>query len=112
MEEKNESAKDKDFSVFKINELMVQTYNKIANWHNDGSSGTALKILSTELIEDIAGAAFAHMDIPYKGARIQMDEEIRKKIEAEKLKMNSDAGLIPPPPKSIQSKVIIDDISI
>lgn len=97
MGENNESAKAKDISVFQINDLMRETYNKIAKWHNDDAGGTALKILSTELIEDIAGAAFTHLGIPYKGARIQMDEETRKKVEAEKQKLNTSIGLIPPP---------------
>lgn len=97
MSEKKEQTTDKDFSVFQINDLMVQTYTKIAKWHNDDSTGEALKVLATELIEDIAGAAFTHMDIPYKGARIQMDEETRKKVEAEKEKINSEIGLTPPP---------------
>jgi len=97
MAEKNESVKTKDFSVFQINDLMLQTYTKIAKWHNDDATGEALKILATELIEDIAGAAFTHMDIPYKGAKIQMDEETQKKVETEKEKINSEIGLTPPP---------------
>jgi hypothetical protein len=90
-EEKTELQSNKDLSVFRINELMVSTYNKIAKWHNDDASGAALKLLSIELIEDIAGAAFSHLGVPYNNdTKIHMDEETKKKIEAEKEKLGSD----------------------
>ena len=104
MEKNNETTKD--ISTFDITNLMKETYNKIAKWHNDcigeAELKAGLKILSTELIEDIAGAAFTHLGIPYKGARIQMDENTRKKVEVEKEKMNVEAGLILPSSESIK----------
>ena len=88
MAEQTNEQPSKDLSVFKINELMVATYNKIANWHNEDASKDALKLLSIELIEDIAGAAFSHLGVPYNNdTKIHMDEETKKKIESEKEKL-------------------------
>jgi hypothetical protein len=87
-DQKNEGEKkSKDIGVFEIDALIRETYNKIAKWHNDGASGPGLKYLSIELIEDIAGAAFKHLDIPYKEAKIYMDEETKKRVESEKQKI-------------------------
>ena len=85
MAEETTSIQNKDLSIFQINDLMKDTYNKIAKWHNDDASSDGLKSLSIELIEDIAGAAYTHVGIPYQeGTKIRMDEETRKKVEAEK----------------------------
>ena len=72
---------EKDIAVFNIDEILKETYNKIAAWHNDDTSKPGLKNLSLELIEDIAGATFKHLDIPYKGVSIFQDEETKKTID-------------------------------
>ena len=60
MEKTNDKA-----GVFEIDDLIKETYTKIATWHNDDASQPALKTLSLELIEDIAGAAFKYLDLPF-----------------------------------------------
>lgn len=88
---KSESAGNpKDIGVFEIDSLIKETYNKIAKWHNDDASGPGLKMLSIELIEEIAGAAFKHLDIPYNGTKVYMDEQTKKKVLEEKEKLNGE----------------------
>lgn len=59
---------DENTNMFEIDELIKSTYNKIADWNNDVDNTNkreSLKILCIELIEDIAGASFEYMDIPF-----------------------------------------------
>jgi hypothetical protein len=87
MSENNNSDKaSKDMGVFEIDALIKETYNKVAKWHNDDATSAGLKNLSIELIEDIAGAAFNHLGIPYKEAKVYMDEETKKQVDKEKQK--------------------------
>lgn len=76
-------TEQKDYSTFDINPLVISTYNKIAEWHSESGTKGGLKELSLELIEDIAGAAFAHLGIDIK-ADVAMDKETREKVEKEK----------------------------
>ncbi len=93
MKDKKATIPTKDISVFQINDIMINTHNKIAKWHNDDASSAGLKSLSIELIEEIAGAAFSHLGVPYQeGTKIQMDEETRKKVEAEKEKIKLESA--------------------
>lgn len=74
---------------FDIDELFKSTYTKIANWHNDDGSQRALKHLSMELVEDIAGAAFTFLNINYT-PDIKMDDETRRKLAEEKEKLDKE----------------------
>ena len=71
---------EKNITVFDIDELLKETYNKIAAWHNDDMSKPGLKNLSLELIEDIAGATFKHLGIPHRGVSIFKDEATKETI--------------------------------
>lgn len=81
---------------FDYTPLISATHNKIAAWHNDDGSGTGLKFLAIELIDDLCGAAFDHMGLKFK-SEIKMDPETRKKIEAMKANGNGMAGTTMPP---------------
>lgn len=79
---------------FHIDGLIKTTYKKIAEWHNDDSaSSTSLKFLTLEIIEDIAGEVFKHFGLTYTSA-LEMDEETRAKLEAEKKNLNKTAKSI------------------
>lgn len=85
---------NKDLTVFKIDELIKSTYHKIATWHNDDRTQPGLKQLTLELIEDISGATFKHLDIPFNKIDILKDKETEEKIkeikeEAKRLKNDS-----------------------
>ena len=94
--ENNESNTEMQFDSnqnlreFHIDNLIKTTYKKIAEWHNDPteSTSTSLKFLTLEIVEDIAGAVFKHFGLTYTSA-LDMDEETKKKLEAEKNKMNT-----------------------
>lgn len=83
----NESEKIADkIKEFEINKLVVDVHNRIAKWHNDEPTNMALKFLSLELVEEIAGAVFKHLGLTYdKG--FAMDEETKKKFKSEKEKL-------------------------
>jgi hypothetical protein len=76
MEHKNKPA-------FEINQLVKETYNKIAEWHNEEATSTSLHNLSLEIVSDIIKESFKHLDLNVDFA-IDMDEEIRKKVDEEK----------------------------
>jgi hypothetical protein len=68
---------------FEINHLVRETYNKIAQWHNEEATSTALHYLSIEIVSDIIKESFKNLDLNVDFA-IDMDEETRKKAEEEK----------------------------
>jgi hypothetical protein len=70
----------KDTSVFEIDSLVAETYNSIANWHNEESSSAGLKQLSLEIVEKIAGATLKHLGLN-GNLSIYKDEETAKEIE-------------------------------
>jgi hypothetical protein len=76
----NTSTTDKNKeSVFEIDLLVAETYNSIAQWHNEEPGKESLKQLSLEIVEKIAGATLNHIGL--KGnLSIYKDEEIKKKI--------------------------------
>ena len=66
-------------NAFEIDSLIKTTYTKIATWHNEEANQTALKALTIELIEDIAGAAFDYLEIPFNISVLK-----EKNIDSEK----------------------------
>lgn len=66
-----------------INEMVKETYNKIAQWHNEEATSTSLHHLSIEIVTDIIKESFKLLDLKVDFA-IDMDEETRKKVEEEK----------------------------
>lgn len=99
----NEIKNEIDLSNFAIDELVKTTYSKIVEWHNSDASAPGLKWLSIELIEDICGATFKHLGIPYTPTikvdkpsqesklktTIEMtDEELAEEIKKRKNKEN------------------------
>lgn len=69
--------------AFEINELVKETYNKIAQWHNEEATSTSLHHLSIEIVSDIIKESYKQLDLKVDFA-IDMDEETRKKVEEEK----------------------------
>jgi hypothetical protein len=49
--------------IFEIDNLVKDTYNDIAQWHNDDASSAGLKQLSLELVEKITKAALQHVGL-------------------------------------------------
>lgn len=80
----SEETKNLKIDEFDITPLVHSTYNKIAVWHNEEGSQVELKHLAIELIEEIAGAAFKHLGIPYTTG-FEMTEEQRALFNAEKI---------------------------
>jgi hypothetical protein len=74
------SNEEKDIRVLQIDPLIKGTFNKIAEWHNNDATKESLKLLSIELINDIAGAVFTHIGLEYKEA-IHMDEKTKTMVD-------------------------------
>jgi hypothetical protein len=68
---------------FDINELVKSTYNKIAEWHNENATSSALQHLSFELVSEIIEESYRHLDLKV-GFDLEMDQETRNKVEEEK----------------------------
>jgi hypothetical protein len=77
---------------FEINHLVRETYNKIAQWHNEEGTSTALHHLSIEIVSDIIKESFKNLDLNVDFA-IDMDEETRKKVQEEKEKKKRRMGV-------------------
>lgn len=69
--------------AFEINELVKETYNKIAQWHNEEATSTSLHHLSIEIVSEIIKESYKQLDLKVDFA-IDMDEETRKKVDEEK----------------------------
>jgi hypothetical protein len=70
----------KEESVFNIDSLVAETYNSIAQWHNDEPTKASLKQLSLEIVEKIAETTLNHIGL--KGnLSIYKDEKTKEKIE-------------------------------
>ncbi|HUS50197.1 MAG TPA: hypothetical protein VMZ91_08520 [Candidatus Paceibacterota bacterium] len=59
----NENIKEDNKSVFEIDTLVAETFNKIAAWHNDDSTSAGLKQLSLEIVENICTEAFKNIGL-------------------------------------------------
>lgn len=68
---------------FEINELVKNTFNKIAEWHNDNATASGLHHLSFEIVSEIIEEAYKHLDLKV-GFDLEMDAETKAKVEAEK----------------------------
>ena len=78
--------------AFEINHLVKETYNKIAQWHNEEATSISLHHLSIEIVSDIIKESFKHLDLKVDFA-IDMDEETRKKVEEEKAQKKRRLGV-------------------
>jgi len=85
MENKNKPA-------FEINNLVRDTFNKIAQWHNEEATSTSLHHLSIEIVSDIIKESYKHLDLKVDFA-IDMDEETRKKVDEEKAQKKRRMGV-------------------
>lgn len=77
---------------FEINELVKETYNKIAQWHNDEATSNSLHHLSVELVTEIIRESYKHLDLKVDFA-IDMDEETREKVNEEREKKRKRMGV-------------------
>jgi hypothetical protein len=66
--------------VFEIDALVKETFNSIAEWHNDEASSASLKQLALELVEKISTATLKHVGLN-GNLSVYKDEETAKKIE-------------------------------
>jgi hypothetical protein len=85
MENKNKPS-------FEINNLVKETFNKIAQWHNEEATSTSLHHLSIEIVSDIIKESYRHLDLKVDFA-IDMDEETRKKVDEEKAEKKRRMGV-------------------
>lgn len=86
MEKETEQKSDiKDIQEFEITKLIVETCNKIAEWHNEEPNNTSLKYLGIELVELIAGAAFKHLGLTYNHD-LKLDEQAKMALQNAKAK--------------------------
>lgn len=67
-------------TIFEIDTLVAESYNSIAQWHNDDSSSAGLKQLSLELVEKISTETLKHIGLN-GNLLIYKDEETAKKVE-------------------------------
>jgi len=70
---------------FEVTKLIVETCNKIAEWHNEEPNNVSLKFLGIELVELIAGAAFKHLGLTYNHD-LKLDDESKKALQNAKTK--------------------------
>jgi hypothetical protein len=74
-------AKDKEnekkLNEFEIDDLVLSIYNQIATWHNEDSSSPGLKHLTFDIINEVSGAVFNHLEIPYSG-EVKIDDDAKK----------------------------------
>jgi hypothetical protein len=72
---KNQQANEID-----VNDLFLQTYNRIAKWHNEDASGESLKLTTHLIIDSIFDKIFSSLDLKHN-LKLDMTEETRRKVE-------------------------------
>lgn len=77
---------------FDINELVKNTYNKIAEWHNDNGTPSGLRHVSFEIVSEVIEEAYRHLDLKV-GFDLELDEETRKKMDEEKASRKKRMGV-------------------
>ena len=75
----------KNIQEFEINNIVIDTYNKIANWHNDDPNKISLKFLSLDIVENIAGSVFKHLGLEYN-SELKLDEKTKEELKKAKSK--------------------------
>ena len=76
MSDKKEKKKEKNLSEINIDKIIVEVYNKIAEWHNDDGSSPGLKQLSFDVIKDVTDLVCEHFEVPF-GGEIKIDENLK-----------------------------------
>jgi len=74
------SNQENDKAVFEVDALVNETYNSIANWHNEEPTKESLKHLALEIVENIAKATLKHVGLNGSDIAVYKDEETAKKI--------------------------------
>ena len=77
----SENTEKKEESAFEIDALVAETYNSIAEWHNDAPSKEGLKQLSLEIVEKIAGTTLNHIGLKGNLSIHKAEEKKSKKDE-------------------------------
>jgi len=70
---------NKKLNEFGIDDLLVSTVNQIVNWHNDDATLSGCKQLSFDLINEVSGAVFKHLEIPYNG-EVKLDKDMKNEV--------------------------------
>lgn len=63
-----------------VDDLFLQTYNRIAKWHNDDATGNGLKLVTHLIIDSVMDTVLNSFDVKYN-LEVNMTEELRKKVE-------------------------------
>lgn len=64
---------------FEINHIVKETYNKIAEWHNEKPTSSSLKELSFEIVSDVIRESYNYLGLNVD-FDLNVDDETRKKM--------------------------------
>lgn len=62
-----------------VNKLFLQTYNRIANWHNEDGTGNGLKLVTHLIIDSVMDTVLESLSLKYD-SKIKMSDDLREKI--------------------------------
>lgn len=69
--------------AFDINDLVKDTFNKIAEWHNESGTASALQHLSYEIVSNVIEESYKHIGLEV-GFTLDVDGETKKKLDEQK----------------------------
>jgi len=69
-----------------LNDILVNVYNKIAEWHNNDGSKEGLKSISHEIIEFVGDKILSPIDLDHS-IDLDLDRETREKLNKVKKEM-------------------------
>ena len=78
--------------AFDINDLVKNTYTKIAEWHNEEATAESLKHLSFDIVSTIIADSYKHLDLKVD-FDLGMDDAAREKLETEKANRKKRMGV-------------------
>lgn len=69
--------------AFDINDLVKDTFQKIAEWHNESGTASSLQHLSFEIVSNVIEESYKHLGLEV-GFDLDVDEETKKKMNEQK----------------------------
>lgn len=78
--------------AFDINDLVKNTYNKIAEWHNENATASGLQHLSFEIVSEVIEESYKHLGLEV-GFDLDVDDETKKKVENERAERKRRIGI-------------------
>ena len=71
-------SEEKKLNEIEIDDLIKTVYTKIAEWHNDDSSQSGLKLVAIDIIEECTNNTLKQLGLKDAITNVKLDQETKK----------------------------------